>query len=279
MEPFALNPTVREAPPYASTSSTIQVCAQLLPLSEWSGERGVSAGFTTRFAGNTALHVGDDPDAVIARRRAIAEAVGWSYEAWTCGEQVHGKRVHAVRREDAGSGREDRESAFADTDALITNEPDILLVQFFADCVPLYFLDPTTGAMGLAHAGWRGAVADIAGETVRRMTECYGTQASDLRAAIGPSIGACCYEVDEAVIRHIREIPGADRVLTPSVPGKKRLDLKELNRHFMIKAGIMPDRIELSSWCTGCRTDIFFSHRQENGQTGRMMSFLGRKLR
>jgi len=249
----------------------------LLPLAEWRSESGLSAGFTTRFAGNAALHVGDDAAAVIERRRAIAAALGWPFEAWTCGEQVHGSHVRVVRKEDAGSGRMDRTSACSDTDALIANEPDVLLVQFFADCVPLYFHDPTTGAIGLAHAGWKGAVADIAGQTVRGMAEAYGTRPSDLRAAIGPSIGACCYEVDEAVIRHVREIPAVERVLTPSRPGKEMLDLKQLNRHFMIKAGIMPDRIELSSWCTGCRTDIFFSHRKEKGATGRMMSWLGRK--
>jgi len=265
MEPFILDPAVQEQP--------------LLALAEWRHESGVSAGFTTRFAGNTALHVGDDPAAVIARRQAIAGEIGWPFEAWTCGEQVHGARVRVVRREDAGSGRRDRTSAFADTDALITNEPDILLVQFFADCVPLYFHDPISGAIGLAHAGWKGAVADIAGQTVRSMSEAFGVQPARLRAAIGPSIGPCCYEVDDAVIRHIRQIPGAERVLSPSRPGKEMLDLKELNRHFMILAGIMPDRIELSSWCTGCRTDIFFSHRKEDGRTGRMMSFLGRKSR
>ena len=265
MEPFILDSAAQEQP--------------LLPLGEWCRQPGLSAGFTTRFAGNTALHTGDDAAAVLARRQAVAAAIGWPFEAWTCGEQVHGARVRTVRREDAGSGRSDRASAFADTDALITDEPDLLLVQFFADCVPLYFHDPTTGAIGLAHAGWKGAVADIAGRTVHSMTEAYGTRPSDLRAAIGPSIGACCYEVDEAVIRHVREIPAVERVMTPSQPGKEMLDLKQLNRHFMIKAGIMPDRIELSSWCTGCRTDIFFSHRKEKGTAGRMMSWLGRKSR
>ncbi|WP_123039876.1 peptidoglycan editing factor PgeF [Cohnella candidum] len=251
----------------------------LLKLESWTEFGGVSAGFTTRQAGNTALHVGDDPAAVAARRNTLAESLEWAFEAWTCGEQVHGCAVHAVRPEDAGRGRLDRSSAVADTDALITDEPDILLVQFFADCVPLYFLDPVTGALGLAHAGWKGTVADIAGHTVRRMAETYGAKPSDIRGAIGPSIGACCYEVDEAVISRVRETIRDDRVLTPTSDGRARLDLKECNRHLMIKAGILPSRIELSTWCTGCRTDLFFSHRAENGKTGRMMSWLGRKSR
>src|SRR5690606_14396346 len=98
------------------------------------------------------------------RRRAVAEAIGGPFEAWTCGEQVHGTQVRIARGEDAGSGRMARATGCRDTDALITDEPDVLLVQFFADCVPLYFHDPATGAIGLAHAGWKGAVADIAGQ-------------------------------------------------------------------------------------------------------------------
>jgi polyphenol oxidase len=240
---------------------------------------GVTAGFTTRLAGNTALHVGDDPAAVIERRRLIADRLGWDFAAWTCAEQVHGTNVHIVRKSDAGRGSSDRGSAVPDTDALITDEPDVLLVQYFADCVPLYFLDPETGAMGLAHAGWKGTVADIAGQTVSQMAAAYGTKPADLIAAVGPSIGGCCYEVDETVIRHVRPIAHPEGVLTTASEGRARLDLKELNRHFMIKAGILPSRIEMSRWCTGCRTDLFFSHRKENGSTGRMMSWLGRKSR
>jgi YfiH family protein len=251
----------------------------LLTLGEWMKYGGVSAGFTTRQAGNTALHVGNEAEAVVAGRLTLAESLGWDFTAWTCGEQVHGHSVHAVRREDAGRGRLDRLTAIADTDALITDEPDILLVQFFADCVPLYFLDPVTGAMGLAHAGWKGTVADIAGHTVRRMAESYGSEPSDILGAIGPSIGDCCYEVDEAVIGRVRPIAGGSNVLAPTENGRAKLDLKELNRHLMIKAGILPSRIELSTWCTACRTDLFFSHRAENGSTGRMMSWLGRKSR
>lgn len=248
-----------------------------LHLGDWFDQYGISAGFTTRHAGNVALHVGDDADAVRGRRRSVAEALGWPFEAWTCAEQVHGYTVRAVPSGEAGKGRLTRETAYPDTDGLIACEPGILLTQFFADCVPLYFYDPSTGAIGLAHAGWKGTVANIAGCTVRAMAAQYGVQSSELRAAIGPSIGSCCYEVDETVISQVRRIEGAKRALTPTIPGKAMLDLKELNRHFMIKAGILPSRIELSTWCTGCRTDLFFSHRKEQGSTGRMMSWIGKK--
>lgn len=277
-----------------------EASAVLLHLDAWEANfEGLTAGFTTRQGGfsasprdslNTALHVGDEPDAVVRNRRRTAETLGWDFAAWTCAEQVHGKRVRVVTAEDRGCGRESRESAIQDTDALVTNEPDLLLVMYFADCVPLYFYDPETGALGLAHAGWKGTVADIAGETARAMAEAFGTRPENLLAAIGPSIGSCCYEVDEPVMKHVRPLveelrisPGTaaeSRGKPPFIErgdGHASLDLKEINRHLMIKAGILPSRIEMSSWCTSCRTDLFFSHRKENGATGRMMSWLGKK--
>ncbi len=261
----------------------------LLMLQSWCANEGVTAGFTTRRANNTALHVGDDPAAVLRNRMRIADRLGWSYDAWTCAEQVHGNEVRVITRDNAGSGRHDRDSAIPNTDALVTNEPDILLVMFYADCVPLYFYDPETMSLGLAHAGWKGTVADIAARTVETMSAEFGAEPANIRAAIGPSIGGCCYEVDEAVLRHVRPIIDtlpdagedglAEQIVVPSQEGRARLDLKLLNRHLMIKAGILPSSIEMTSWCTGCSTDLLYSHRMEQGNTGRMMSWLGRKSR
>jgi YfiH family protein len=279
MEPFPIRDQTEHPAPVAGSAGCSGMRPAMLFLSGWVSDRGVTAGFTTRHAGNVALHVGDDAEAVIARRKKMASALNWDFGAWTCGEQVHGTSVRVVRREEAGRGRLNRQTAFPDTDALITDEPNILLVQFFADCVPLYFLDPATGAIGLAHAGWRGTVENIAGQTVNRMREVFGTKPHELFAAIGPSIGACCYEVDDKVISRVRATAADDGVLTPTENGRARLDLKELNRQLMIKAGILPSRIELSIWCTSCRNDLFFSHRAEQGRAGRMMSWLGRKSR
>ena len=263
--------------------------AALLMLQSWCASDGITAGLTTRHANNTALHVGDDPAAVIENRKLVAKRLGWPFEAWTCAEQVHGNRVRVITRDTVGSGRNDRESAIPDTDALVTNEPDLLLVMFYADCVPLYFYDPVTQCLGLAHAGWKGTVADIAARTVETMSAAFGAKPANIRGAIGPSIGGCCYEVDEAVLQHVRPVleslrTGSDQepvksIIQPSQDGRARLDLKLLNRHLMIKAGILPSNIELTSWCTGCRTDLLYSHRMEQGQTGRMMSWLGRKTR
>jgi YfiH family protein len=149
--------------------------------------------------------------------------------------------------------------------------------------VPLYFYDPKSGAVALAHAGWRGTVGKIAEETARAMQSAYGTDPANVRAAIGPSIDACCYEVDGVVIQEVErvmnelQLDGDTAAACMQLKGsvKADLNLKEINRQIMIKAGILPSCIELSNWCTGCRTDLFFSHRAEEGKTGRMASWIG----
>jgi polyphenol oxidase len=258
---------------------------------------GLTAGITGRTGGvstepwaslNCGLHVGDSPEAVIRNRERITEALGWPFEAWTSGEQVHSDAVYRVEREDRGRGRSSREHAIADTDALMTDEPGILLTSFYADCVPLFFHDPENGAVALAHAGWKGTVLEIARKTVENMTGAYGTDPARLRGAIGPSIGSCCYEVDEPVITRVKPLvqalcgaSGAEpsTMIEPAASGKAMLNLKEINRQIMIKAGILPTNIELTTRCTGCRHDAFFSHRLEQGRTGRMASFIGIKSR
>lgn len=268
-----------------------------LHIERWeNGFPGLGAGFTTRLGGvsegdkaslNCALHVADVPERVIENRQRLAQALQVPFEAWTCGEQVHGRHVTVVSRDLRGKGRTAREDAIRDTDALLTNEAGIWLVSFYADCVPLYFFDPVRRVVGLAHAGWKGTVLQIAREVVRTMAEAYGTDAADVRAAIGPSIGDCCYEVDDRVIERIDECLtelGASGEARGRVyrrtgePGKYRLGLQEMNRQIMIKAGIMPMHIEICGICTGCRTDLFFSHRRENGSTGRMASWIGLDL-
>lgn len=257
---------------------------------------GLSAGFTTRLGGvsvgdyssmNCALHIQDDPVHVVENRRRLAAGLNVPFEAWTCGEQVHGRNVAIVKRDSRGKGRTSREDSIQDTDALITNESGVWLTSFYADCVPLYFFDPIRRVVGLAHAGWKGTVLQIARSTLEAMAEAYGTEAADVRAAIGPSIGSCCYEVDGKVIERIDEClaeVGAkpeERLKVYSLgeeQGKYMLGLQELNRQIMIKAGIMPMHIEICGMCTGCRTDLFFSHRKENGSTGRMASWIGLDL-
>ncbi|MEF2964659.1 peptidoglycan editing factor PgeF [Paenibacillus sp. M1] len=283
MEPFIRNP--------------IQQLPERYEIAAWNNlVPEISAGFTGRAGGvgegpydslNLALHVGDDPEAVLENRRRLASALGFAPEAWTCGEQIHGTAVAAVAAADRGKGLADRAGAFQDTDALVTNVPGVLLASFYADCVPLYFLDPVNRAVGLAHAGWKGTVGRISEAVIDRMEREYGSRRSDIRAAIGPSIGACCYEVDERVMVKVREafagiLSGEwePSVAAPSPhEGRTMLNLKEMNRIIMIKAGILPTHIECTSWCTSCHSDRFFSYRKHSGVTGRMASWVGLKGR
>ncbi|MFB5759324.1 peptidoglycan editing factor PgeF [Paenibacillus medicaginis] len=291
-EPFVLEPIVVEGPPGAETP-----VPRLLFIEAWQEQSpGLTAGFTSRRGGvgkqpysslNCALHVGENPDTVIANRELIARKLGFEPEAWTCGEQVHGNRVVAVKEEDRGRGFLNRESALQDVDGLVTDVPGILLTSFYADCVPLYFIDPVRQVVGLAHAGWKGTVAEIAAHMVETMVEEYGSKREDLRAAIGPSIGLCCYEVDGAVMDKIMALesgmPGSEvwegSVYTTLGGGKWMLDLKQCNRQIMMKAGILPTHIECTTLCTSCNNDLFFSHRKEKGLTGRMASWIGLEKR
>lgn len=271
----------------------------LLHLEPWRVKhKEITAGFTGRQGGaskkpydslNCAFHVGDAPEDVLTNRRALAEALDFKPEAWTCGEQTHGAEIAAVREADRGRGQKDRTSAFQATDGLLTDVPGVFLTSFYADCVPLYFYDPVHQVVGLAHAGWKGTVAQIAAAMVSKMETIYGSHAQDIIAAIGPSIGDCCYEVDDYVMEHVHRLEGDLSKLTETAStvelyrtsdtdeNKYMLNLKEMNRRIMIKAGILPTHIECTSWCTSCNQDLFFSYRKEDGVTGRMTSWIGIK--
>ncbi|QOS80227.1 peptidoglycan editing factor PgeF [Paenibacillus sp. JNUCC31] len=295
MEPFMLDQEISERS--GNQNSNMGPDPLLLYVEPWKQRfEHMKAGFTTRQGGvgstpyaslNCAYHVGDDPEDVLKNRKLVAEKLGFSLESWTCGEQVHGKHVAVITTEDRGRGLLDRQSALQDTDGLVTNVPGVLLTSFYADCVPLYFYDPVRQAVGLAHAGWKGTVAGIAESMVETLEREYGSRRQDIHAAIGPSIGDCCYEVDEAVMKHVRvwldQSPGNDeyrnsasnQVYQSAGNGKTMLNLKECNRHIMMKAGILPDHIECTTWCTSCNPELFFSYRKENGITGRMASWIG----
>ncbi|MNR28150.1 Laccase domain protein [compost metagenome] len=147
----------------------------------------------------------------------------------------------------------------------------------------MYFYDPVQRAVGLAHAGWKGTVLNISMATISLMTHTFGSQPSDIRAAIGPSIGACCYEVDETVASRVRQVledtesPLEEHhaIITPKGNHKYMLNLQQLNRNLIEQAGILSSHIEVTQLCTSCRTDLFFSHRKEGGSTGRMVAWIG----
>lgn len=219
----------------------------------------------------------DNPRAVVPNRDRLARALGFSLDAWTSATQVHGKNVVRVTRAERGAGNRKRETAIPAADGLVTDERDILLTAFYADCVPLLFWDSDHGAVGVAHAGWRGTVLGIAREMVERMKREFGTDPGSVRVAIGPSIGPCCYEVDDRVVDALKEqIPDLyDDIVQPKDNGRFMLDLKRANADILRQAGVENSRMSVTNFCTSCEERLFFSHRRDGEKTGRMVAWIG----
>lgn len=243
-------------------------------------------GFSTRNGGysrdefssmNLALHVDDVREDVIANRKLMSSALNFAFNAWTCAEQVHYNNIEIISESDRGRGRLDRNSAIPSTDGLITDVSDILLTSFYADCVPIYFFDPIKNVIGLAHAGWKGTMLKIGEKMITKMLTVYNSNINDIRVAIGPSIGLCCYEVDNNVVEPLLSTIGLlpKEILKDNGNGYYNLDIKKVNALIIEKAGIQLNNIEVSSLCTSCNIDLFYSHRKEKGKTGRMASWIG----
>jgi len=180
----------------------------------------------------------------------------------TLGRQVHGDRVQLVMAGDRGRGSPPEFDAFPETDALITRSRDVALGIFVADCTPIVLYDPVHHALGVVHAGWRGTVANIAGAAVANMAAEFGSQAADLFAGIGPSIGPCCYEVGAEVIDAWRSarVDGWEAARVERCP-RPHFDLWQANRLNLLAAGLDGDRIETAGICTRCAGGCYFSHR------------------
>jgi YfiH family protein len=189
--------------------------------------------------------------------------------------QIHGAVVHRVRREDAGRGAQPGSQQIGLGDALITNEPGPVLMTLHADCQALLFVDPGTPthspAVGVAHAGWRGTVADVAGQTVAAMTEAFGTRPQDLLVCVGPAIGGCCYTVGAEVIDAWQALAGTEWRTAVSQDDAMCFSLRDANAWLLRRAGVLPAHIEESTVCTRCDDAgaRWFSHRGQGAATGR----------
>ncbi len=235
-------------------------------------------GFSTRFGGvsrgcyasmNLDRGSDDDPAAVRTNFERIASAIGFPVSSLVFARQTHTANVRKVRRSDRGSGLE-RPVPWTDVDGLITNAPGVTLVTVYADCVPLYFVDPINHAIGLSHSGWRGTAAGIGRVTIEAMQQEFGSEPSNMYAAIGPSICKSCYEVGEEVAK---EFPNC--YVTPKANGKYLLDLQGACRGVIAEAGVPLSRILMPNLCTCCNPDLFYSHRAMGKQRGEMAAFLG----
>ena len=254
------------------------------PLLEQTGI--VHHGFSTRLGGvskgycstmNISTTRGDDPEDVRENIRRIAAAIGVQTESMTYTHQVHTTNVAVVREEDRGR-------RFEETDGMVTNIPGICLVTFYADCVPLYFVDPVKKAIGLSHSGWRGTVGKMANVTVEKMQDIYGSNPEDILAAVGPSICRDCYEVSEDVIEQFRI--NYDEKIWPALfyqkesqkgTKKYQLDLWKANEQNLLESGIIPEHIAVTNLCTCCNPEILFSHRILGWNRGNLSAFLALK--
>ncbi|MGD6803597.1 peptidoglycan editing factor PgeF [Rossellomorea vietnamensis] len=270
------------------TDSFIKADDLLFSLPHWESLLpGLKAGITSKQSGfskgayqslNMGLHVSDDKDDVLKNRQKTAERIGFPLHTWVCSEQTHGSNIQWVTENHGGSGTLNYSDSIRDTDGLITNVPNLLLTMCYADCVPIYFLYPEGRLIGAAHAGWKGTVLNIAGKMIEEFKRA-GADPADIQVAIGPSICRKCYQVDDRVIDKVEKLleDCDEKPYNLKYEGQYELDLKKANELVLQNNGVPSENISISQICTVCEQEEFFSHRRDNGKTGRIMSFIGWK--
>ena len=233
---------------------------------------GVSVGCLESM--NLGFNRGDLDENVLKNHKIFAKAVGFPYENIVTTNQTHTTNVRVVTKEDCGKGiTKDRD--YSDVDGLITNVPGIVLTTYYADCVPLYILDPVNKAIGLSHSGWKGTVNRIGENTLKLMNENYGTNPKDVICCIGPSICQDCYEISEDVASEfINEFGKNNKILYNKGNGKYQLNLWESVKQVFLDAGVEYDNIYTTDICTCCNKDELFSHRGHHGKRGNLAAFL-----
>ena len=272
---------------------------EYLTFSSFENLPGIRHLFSTRVGGvsegifatmNLSFTRGDKEEAVLENYRRIAEAlameqkeastkpVSYTLKNFVCSDQTHTTNIRVVTKEDAGKGVV-RERDYKDVDGLITKEKGLILSTFYADCVPLYFVDPVKKVIGLSHSGWRGTAEKMGKCTVERMKEVFGCNPVDIYAAIGPSICQNCYEVSADVAEAFSETFHGDRmklnqILMPKEGQKFQLNLWKANELILLETGILPQHIEVTDYCTSCHANFLFSHRASNGKRGNLGAFL-----
>lgn len=238
---------------------------------------GITHAFSTRKGGvsaapwdslNLGLDRGDAPAAVLENHRRFFHAIGGDPSRAVLSKQVHETTVRLCTASDAGKGLLYERDYTAD--ALITNEPDLPLTVFSADCGVILLYDPIRKAIGAVHAGWRGCAAGILEKTVRSMNEFFGSRPEEILAAIGPCIGSCCFETDSDVADAMVSALG-EELTAPFLERrgcKWHVDLAGLNRLWLLRAGLLPNRIDVCGLCTACHPEWFWSHRKMGNARG-----------
>lgn len=245
-------------------------------------------GFSTRLGGvsegiyssmNLSFTRGDKEEAVRENYKRISAAMGFLPEDIVTSDQTHTANVRVITEQDRGNGIT-KPRPYTDVDGMITNVPGLVLATFYADCVPLYFVDPVHKAVGLSHSGWRGTAAGIGAVTVKELQKHYKTRPEDIYAAVGPSICQDCYEVSEDVILEFQKTFSRELwkdIFYKKENGKYQLNLWEANRQIMLGAGVLPEHISMPNLCTCCNPEFLYSHRASQGKRGNLGAFLGIK--
>lgn len=241
-------------------------------------------GFTTRAGGvsggclsslNLSYTRGDVKADVDENYRRLAVSLHAVTGDFVLTDQTHTTNVRVVTQADRGKGIV-KEKDYRDVDGLVTNVPGIVLSAFFADCVPLFFIDVAHRAIGVSHSGWRGTLNRMGRETLAVMRREYGTDPADTLCAIGPSICQDCYEVSADVAeRFLDEFPNAGRELCRAMGhGKYQLNLWKANERVLLEAGVLPEHLAVTNICTRCNEKLLFSHRASKGRRGNLGAFL-----
>lgn len=226
---------------------------------------------------NLALHVGDNPENVIANRKKFMRSLGYRVEDIVTPNQVHGDKILRVDENHRGLGSLNYSDAIPETDALITNIHKLPLMLCFADCVPVLFVDTKNIAVGIAHAGWKGTMKKIAAKTFLAMQKEFGTKPEDCFAGIAPSIGNCCYEIGEEVRDTCKKSFTDTSELIEERDGKFYLDLWKANEIQLMEVGLDKTNIDIAGECTCCKNSWYFSYRADKGNTGRIAAVIGIK--
>ena len=242
---------------------------------------GVAHGFSTRLGGvspapwdslNLGVGRGDTMENVQENYRRFCAVLGMDDRRAVLSKQIHEDVVRHVTEADAGKGLYcDRD--YSSVDGMVTDVPHLPLVVFSADCNVILLYDPVGRAIGACHAGWRGTALGIAKKTAQEMVRLFGCEARNIRAAIGPAIGQCCFETDEDVPTALREALGAEveRYITWN-GAKYHIDLKAVNALWLRKAGV--ETIDICDHCTACRPDLYWSHRKMGNARGAQIAMI-----
>lgn len=250
----------------------------------------VKHGFSTRLGGVSKEHCtsmnlgytrGDNPDDVTENYKRICKAMEIPMENLVFSDQIHETKIKVVTKEDTIADFMEEftrgEKKLIGYDGLVTNQPGVALVTSYADCVPLFFVDPVKKAIGLSHSGWRGTVKRMGARTVEMMQAEFSSNPEDLICVIGPSICQNCYEVSKDVyLSFLNEFTDeqVEEFLLPTGNDKYQLDLWKVNQIILREAGVPRENISVANICTCCNSNLLFSHRKTHGVRGSLQGFL-----